>query len=104
MMAEELKPEGQDAVDRIRIGINAGVPSLYVNGFALIQTVSDVAAVLEKNGEPVAIINMSFTTAKTLAQKLGGVIAKLEDRAGRMMLTTDDISALASEAEKRELK
>jgi len=36
-------------------------PKLYVNGFVTGQTQADVFVVLQLNGNPTAVLNMSFT-------------------------------------------
>ena len=82
-----------DASGPARMGaaLAAGLPTYYVNGFVNGLSPSDVITVLERNGQPVAILNMSYTLAKSLAQGLGGVVADLESKAGRPMLTTKEI-------------
>ena len=90
----EQKPDLVGA--RLQAGTSADIPQIYFNGFANGMTSGDVAMVLERNGHPVAVLNLSFTLAKTLSQKLGQMIAALEEQAGRPMLTTDDIEAFAA--------
>ena len=82
--------------DRLRVAADPNIPQIYFNGFANALTIGDITAVLERNGRPVAVLNMSFTVAKTFAQKLGQMVSALEEKAGREMLTTDDIGALAA--------
>jgi hypothetical protein len=53
-------------------------PSIYFNGFSLQLSNSDVSAVLIEDGRPLAKLNLSFTTAKTLLSSLGELIEKLE--------------------------
>src|SRR4051812_25428175 len=53
-------------------------PSIYFNGFSLQLSNSDVSAVLIDDGRPLAKLNMSFTTAKTLYENLGELMGKLE--------------------------
>jgi hypothetical protein len=67
------------------------VPVFYVNGFVNTMTSGDVLTVLERNGRPVAVLNMSFTLAKTLSVGLGNTIAQLEEKAGQSMLTTQEV-------------
>jgi hypothetical protein len=54
----------------------------------------DITTLLERNGKPVAIINMSFTVAKTLSVALGQIVAQIEERSGRNMLTTHELAKL----------
>lgn len=76
------------------------IPSFYCNGFANTLSTGDITTVLEMNGKPVAILNMSYTIAKTLSQKLGVLIAKLESATGREMLTNDEIAAALTKSKK----
>ena len=56
----------------------------------------DALIILQQNSNPVAVLNFSFTVAKTLALKLGGLIKEVEDQADTIILTTDDFSAALS--------
>ena len=67
------------------------VPKVYTNGFAILLGNSDVNIVWQQHGKPVGVSQMSFTLAKTLVQKLGGVILKLEEATEHNFLTTDEI-------------
>jgi hypothetical protein len=87
-----------DLQKRLTNAVNSDVPVFYVNGFVNSMTSGDVLTLLERNGKPVAILNMSFTVAKTLSVSLGNTIAQLEERAGQSMLTTQEVGkALAVE-------
>lgn len=68
------------------------LPKLYCNGFIVSVGTGDVFFVLKLNETPVAILNVSYTVAKTLAQKLSSAIANLEDRTGNSIMTTDDVT------------
>ncbi len=67
------------------------VPKVYANGFTIIRGNSDINIVWQQHGKPVGVSQMSFTLAKTLNQKLGGVILKLEQATEHDFLTTDEI-------------
>lgn len=69
------------------------VPRFYFNGFVFGTGQADIVAVIERNNAPVAVINMSYTVAKTFALKLGQTIAAFEESTGREMLTTDEVQA-----------
>jgi hypothetical protein len=92
-MAEkkELSPD-----ERLERAKKAGVPVLYFNGYLNNLGVGDVLSVLERNGEPVAILNMSYTIAKSLSVSLGQLITYLEENAGRPMLTASEVEKLAA--------
>jgi len=83
-----------DATARMARALELGVPRVYVNGFVNGIGLSDIWCVLERNGQPEAIVNLSYTAAKSLAASLGQLIAILEEKTGRDMLTTRDIEKL----------
>lgn len=67
-------------------------PVFYANGFTASMGVGDVVLVLDRNGEPSAVLNMSFTLAKTLALSLNQVIEALEQNTGTTIMTTHEIA------------
>ncbi len=73
------------------------IPNIYFNGFITTVGIGDAMLVLTQNNEPVAILNMSYTLAKTLAQKVGGGIATLEQKSGNTIMATDDIKRFLAE-------
>lgn len=87
----------QVAEDRIARAKAAEVPTLYLNGFQTGLTNADVVVVGECNGEPVTLLNMSFTTAKTLALALTNTISMLEIKSDREMLTTYEFDSFMKE-------
>ena len=70
---------------------NPSVPKIYFNGYINNLSTGDVLVVLENNGAPVGVLNMSYTTAKSLVVGLGQVIGMLERATGRSMLTTQEV-------------
>lgn len=76
--------------ERIAKAIDAG-PQIYFNGFIITMSSGDVLTALERNGKPVAVLNMSYTIAKTLALSLGQIISQFESGVERNMLTTHDV-------------
>lgn len=64
------------------------VPKIYANGFHLGHTNADVSIFLRQHGKVVAIVSMSFTLAKTLAQLVGNHILELENDLDHKFLTT----------------
>ena len=75
----------------------AELPRIYVNGFILSANSGDVLFVLKLNDQSVAMLNMPYGVAKTLAQKLGNLIAVIEDKTGHSFLTTDEFNAALGE-------
>lgn len=68
------------------------VTSLYTNGFIIFVGQSDMGVILQKNGKDTAVINMSFTLAKTLAEKLGNTVREFEEKTGTLIMTTDVVN------------
>ena len=94
-MAEKGKDSGAnpESIDILKIATsNPSIPKIYANGFTVGLTNADVAVVLQLSGQPVAILNISFTLAKTLAQKVGGVVSALEEAINQNLVTTDEMS------------
>lgn len=65
--------------------------AIYFNGFTCGVGIGDISIVLQRNNESVAVLNTSYTVAKTLVEKLNGLIKNLENRANTTILTTDQI-------------
>ena len=68
------------------------VPVHYFNGFINSLGDSDVHSILLLDGQPVAKINMSFSTAKTLAKLLQDLITTLESVSTHPIMTTTEIA------------
>lgn len=93
MTDKESCDNAADNIARIDAAMNdAAVPKIYFNGFSCSLTAGDVTLALEVNKKPVCVANMSYTMAKTLAQKLAGIVATLETITGNTIMTTDDIA------------
>lgn len=66
------------------------IPKLYVNGFINGLTQADVVILLQRNGQGIGILNMSFTVAKTFAQKVAKSIGVLEARTKTTIMTMEE--------------
>ena len=87
--------------ERVKRAHKADVPRIYFNGFINGLGTGDVVCVLERNGQPTGIINMSYTLAKTLSVSLAQLIATLEENSGQPILTTHEVAKyLASASDK----
>lgn len=75
-----------------------GAPEVYVNGFTQAVGLADIVILFERNGFPVSVTNMSYTTAKTLALGLNELIGQLEAHTQRDMLTTMDVAKMFQDA------
>ena len=96
-MMEEQAPE-----QRVQNALSAEIPNLYVNGFTNNATLGDIMVVLEANGRPVGVLNMSYTVAKTFVIKMGALVKMFEERTGRPMLTIDDVAKILGRDEEQE--
>ena len=97
-MADHTEPSPDQ---RIQLALEADVPHIYFNGFVNGFAPGDIVCVLEKNGRPTGIMNMSYTLAKTLSVSLAQLIATLEETSGQPILTTHEVGKyLASASDK----
>lgn len=78
---------------RIKGALTSDIPKLSFNGIITTVGTGDVMIVLEQNSQPVAILNASYTVAKTLSVMLGNAITLLEELSGNQIMTTNEIKA-----------
>ncbi|KWT91822.1 hypothetical protein [Candidatus Magnetominusculus xianensis] len=71
--------------------IKAGVPQFYFNNAVVTLSSSDLLITIERNGAPVAIVNASFTTAKTLSIQIAECIKNLEEKTNIDIKTMEEI-------------
>jgi ACT domain-containing protein len=64
---------------------------IYCNGFTNALGMGDVILILHNNNRVAATVNVSYTVAKTLAEKLAALITQLEDETGQTIMTTDEV-------------
>ncbi len=91
---EEGKPEQEvEAVVKRMEAIfqNPNITKVYANSFKTGYSISDVYVILERNGQPDAVLNMSYTCAKSLQLSLGRVIAELEHQTKHSIMVIGDI-------------
>ena len=69
------------------------VPKIYANGFINSYGAADVVLVLQQNGQNMIVVNMSYTTAKTLSEKLSNLIKKFEQSTGHEIMSIDTVKA-----------
>lgn len=91
---QTVAPSQAELVERLERAKGSGVPNLYANGYVNLIGTGDVVMVLERNGDPVAILNVSYTVAKSLSRSLGLFIAQIEERSEREIMTTNDVARL----------
>lgn len=78
------------------------IPKIYANGFDIALGTGDMVVVLKNCDKPVAVLNLSYTLAKTLSIKTQGLIRHLEKSSGNVIMTTDEITKALSGAHKDE--
>jgi len=78
------------------------IPNIHFNGFVNNIGSGDILIILESNKKPVAVLNASYTVAKSLAQQLNMLINSLENLSDREIMTTDQINKFLSEGEKND--
>ena len=71
---------------------NPDTPKLYANSFSLALGMGDLAILLSVADKDIGVLNLSYTTAKTLAIKIQQLISLLEEQSGQTIMTTDDIN------------
>ena len=88
-------PKVESVTEVVTAALKSGsVPHFYVNGFRNVLATADVALLLEQNGVLQATLNMSHTTAKTLAVQLRDLLQTLESALERPLQTSYEIEAL----------
>lgn len=70
---------------------NDAIPNFYMNGFVSGSGLSDAYLVIQANGKTRAVINMSLSTLKSLAQNLTATIQNVEQKMKQETLTLHEI-------------
>jgi hypothetical protein len=99
-MEEEQRSLQQQLEDALA---NPDVLSIYFNGFVATVAVGDIAILLKRAGKDIAVLHVSYTVAKTLAEKLGTSIATFEQAMGNTIMTTDYIKKKVEETHDAEM-
>ncbi|HEX3665818.1 MAG TPA: hypothetical protein VHU23_11360 [Rhizomicrobium sp.] len=76
-MAENPRRE---AAISIQSALVSPLPRLYVNSFMNAASDSDVISVLQCNGINIAVMNVSYTFAKTYARALMALVEEFEEK------------------------
>lgn len=78
---------------------NTELEEIYFNGFQITMGNGDLMIFLNRNGKVVKKVNLSYTMAKTLSEKLGLLIANIEQKTENNIMTTDDINKKMGESD-----
>ena len=97
--------KAQKAQEVIEFSVNSpDIPHLYANGFISALGNGDTLLILQQSGRPIATLNLSFTMAKTLVNKLGQIIKELEKDSGNTIMTTTDMDKIMAKRQKPKSK
>lgn len=91
-MAEDQPPKLAQKLAPLALALrDPEVKRLYANGFTLGLSNADTHIVLQFFGRPIAVVNMSYTLAKTLSGQLNALVRSWEEKTGATLQTTDMI-------------
>lgn len=85
------QPKHFESTEEVKEIFQSEMPHIYANGFTVVLGTGDVILLLKTMGVNVATLSLSYTVAKTLSEKLGGIIKLLEIQTGNTIMTTDDV-------------
>lgn len=92
---KELKKKFDEALN------DPQVQRIYANGFINAMGIGDIVILLQNSKKPIAVLNLSYTVAKTLSIKLGASILQLEKSTGNTIMTTEDIDKSLSKGKNK---
>lgn len=70
----------EQAQAMLQQALRSPLPRIYANSFLNALTDADVLTIFQSNGQPVAILNMSYPVAKTLSAALAEAITEHEKK------------------------
>jgi hypothetical protein len=73
------------------------IKKLYANGFIIHISASDIVLIPALNDTPLQVINLSYTSAKSLAEALSSAVKFFESSTGVEIKTTKEFSKLLKE-------
>jgi hypothetical protein len=90
-MSEAPKTDQNQGMDISAILNNPQVPKVYINRTLVGNTVSDMFVIAQSTGTAPTVVQMSFITAKTLADDILRMIADFESKTGQKILSMKEI-------------
>jgi len=90
-MSETPKTDQNQGVDIATVLNNPQIQKLYINRTIVGNTISDMFVIAQSTGTQPTVVQMSFTTAKSLAVELLGMISEFEDKTGQKILTMKEL-------------
>lgn len=101
-MEDLQQPASPVDVEKLETAVaSKDIPHIYANGFVNALSNADIIVVLERQKSPVAVLNLSYTMAKSLAQKLSEIIKSFEKATGQTIMTTDIVNESLSKQTKQ---
>lgn len=101
-MSETIENTNEIFTEQVKIALNnPEIQKIYANGFISATGMGDIVILLKNADTPIAVLNLSYTVAKTLAIKLGGLITQLEEATETTIMTTDNISSAMLQGKSR---
>lgn len=82
---EETKPVSAVTLPR------TSIPAVYVNGFTVGFTLSEINVIMLLNDQPFQLVNMSFSTAKTLMEYLKNSLDNYEAKTHQKVLSMEEV-------------
>ncbi len=77
--------------DLVALISDKNIPKIYGNGFSAGLSLSDATLIIQMGPVPVALLNMSFTTLKTLSITINDLIEQVEQTTGEPLKGIQDI-------------
>ena len=77
--------------------------NIYGNAFICFNTNADMGIIIQKNNKAIAIINLSYSTAKTLGEKLTNMVRDFEKTTDHTIMTINIIDEKLKKLVKKEV-
>lgn len=74
-----------------------GLPTIYFNGFEMHLGTTDITITFILNRKRIQQANVSYTMAKTLAEKLNGLVNHIEKNSNQPILSSDAVAGILKE-------
>jgi hypothetical protein len=94
----EADDNSRTAVKLLTEALESGdIPKIYFNNPVCFLNTGDISMLLQMSSKSVAVVNMSFHVAKTVAALLGSMIAEVEEKTGNKIMTINKIETALGE-------
>jgi hypothetical protein len=74
--------------------LHAPVPRIYANGIGTAPSSSDISVIFLDVGQPVVIVKLAYTTAKSLVMDIGAAIKHFEEKTGEKVKDIRELDAM----------